>query len=96
MIEDPDTKVWVQWVHGTSLQIHDQGHNGLRARDLYAPYMKVAQDPKWIEEMREEMWVLVDTDICDLVLAIEPENKPIGCCLVLKSQAQHKRHDYLE
>ena len=47
-------------------------------------YKEAAQDPRWIEAMREEMRALFDNDTWDLVPSSEIKKKPIGCRWVFK------------
>ena len=47
-------------------------------------YAEAAEDPRWIEAMREEMRALVENDTWDLVPASETTPKPIGCRWVYK------------
>ena len=56
-------------------------------------YTKVSQDPRRIEEIREEIWVLIDNDSWVLVSVTEYEKKPIGFCLVFK--VKHNADDMI-
>ena len=64
-------------------------------------YAEAAEDPRWIEAMREEMRALVENDTWDLVPASETMPKPIGCRWVYKVKhnvsgtVNHTKHGLL-